>query len=83
MRLNTLKGLGRISGVLLLAAGLLAPQLAEDALAGVVPAEGSAAMQAPAKNAAVVAKLIGMVNNRREKTLTGQVRTINDGKAQP
>ena len=40
-------------------------------------------MQAPAKNAAVVAKLIGMVNNRREKTLTGQVRTINDGKAQP
>lgn len=40
-------------------------------------------MQAPAKNAAVVAKLIGMVNIRREKTLTGQVRTINDGKAQP
>ena len=75
----SLKGLGKLSTVCLLAAGLLVPQLASDALAGVPPVEGSAAMQAPAKNAAVVAKLIGMVNNRREKTLTGQVRTINDG----
>lgn len=36
-------------------------------------------MKSPAGNAAVVAKLIGLVNNRHEKTMTGLERTINDG----
>jgi len=36
-------------------------------------------MQPPAKNAAVMAKMPGMVNNLKAKTLTGRGRVINDG----
>ncbi|MBR6738153.1 MAG: hypothetical protein IKL99_00615 [Oscillospiraceae bacterium] len=71
---TTLKGLGKLSLALLLAASLNGV-----ALAGVAPVEGSAALKSPAGNVAVVAKLIGLVNNRVEKTLTGTARTINDG----
>lgn len=74
MNMNTLKGLGKLSLALLLAASLNGV-----ALAGVAPADGSAAMKSPAGNAAVVAKLIGLVNNRHEKTMLGIERTINDG----
>ena len=74
MNMSALKGLGKLSLALLLAASLNGV-----ALAGVAPVEGSAAMKSPAGNAAVVAKLIGLVNNRHEKTLTGLERTINDG----
>lgn len=74
MNMSALKGLGKLSLALLLAAGLNGV-----ALAGVAPVEGSAAMKSPANNAAVVAKLIGLVNNRHEKTMLGLERTINDG----
>ena len=74
MNMSALKGLGKLSLALLLAASLNGV-----ALAGVAPVEGSAAMKSPANNAAVVAKLIGLVNNRHEKTLLGLERTINDG----
>ena len=36
-------------------------------------------MQSPAKDAAVLAKMQGLVNNRKAKTLSGLSRTINDG----
>lgn len=75
----SLRNFGRHMLVAVLAAGLYAGAGTGPACAGVAPAEGSAAMKAPASNAAVVAKLIGMVNNRRAKTMTGLVRTINDG----
>lgn len=75
MTKNALRGLGKLSLALLLAAGLPGAALAD----GVPPVEGSAAMKSPAKNAAVVAKLIGLVNNRHEKTFLGTDRTINDG----
>lgn len=74
MKKSMLMGFGKLSLALLLAASLNGV-----ALAGVAPVEGSAAMKSPAKNAAVVAKLIGLVNNRHEKTFTGIERTINDG----
>lgn len=74
MTKGTLMTAGKLSLALLLAASLNGV-----ALAGVAPVEGSAAMKSPAKNAAVVAKLIGLVNNRVEKTLLGTARTINDG----
>ena len=74
MTKGTLKTVGKLSLALLLAASLNGV-----ALAGVAPVEGSAAMKSPANNAAVVAKLIGLVNNRVEKTALGTVRTINDG----
>ena len=74
MTTSTLKTVGKLSLALLLAASLNGV-----ALAGVAPVEGSAAMKSPANNAAVVAKLIGLVNNRVEKTALGTVRTINDG----
>ena len=59
MTKGTLKTVGKLSLALLLAASLNGV-----ALAGVAPVEGSAAMKSPANNAAVVAKLIGLVNNR-------------------
>ena len=71
---TALKTVGKLSLALLLAASLNGV-----ALAGVAPVEGSAAMKSPANNAAVVAKLIGLVNNRVEKTALGKTRTINDG----
>ena len=74
MNMSALKGLGKLALALLLAASLNGV-----ALAGVAPVEGSAAMKSPASNAAVVAKLIGLVNNRHEKTMLGLERTINDG----
>ena len=36
-------------------------------------------MASPAKDAAVLAKMQGLVNNRKAKTLSGLSRTINDG----
>jgi len=74
MNMSTLKGFSRLSLALLLVAGLNGV-----ALAGVAPVDGSAAMKSPANNAAVVAKLIGLVNNRHDKTMLGTERTINDG----
>lgn len=74
MKKSTLKNLGKLSLALLLAVGLNGV-----ASAGVAPADGSAAMKSPAANAAVVAKLIGLVNNLHEKTMLGTERTINDG----
>ncbi|MBO4318114.1 MAG: hypothetical protein J5855_07555 [Mailhella sp.] len=68
---NILAGL---SLVLSMTAGVSA------ALAAAVPApEGSAVAKSPAKNAAVVAKLAGLVNNRHEKTFLGKDCAINDG----
>ncbi len=49
MNMSALKGLGKLSLALLLAASLNGV-----ALAGVAPVEGSAAMKSPANNAAVV-----------------------------
>lgn len=74
MTKGSLKGLGKLSLALLLAASLNGV-----ALAGVAPVEGSAAMMSPANNAAVVNKLIGMVNNRAAKSLIDTKVTINDG----
>lgn len=36
-------------------------------------------MQSPAKDAAILAKMPGLVNNMKAKTLSGLARTINDG----
>lgn len=36
-------------------------------------------MQSPAKDSAVLAKMPGLVNNMKAKTLSGEARTINDG----
>ena len=74
MSKTTLKTAAGLTLALLLAAGCNGV-----ALAGTAPVKGSAAMQSPASNAAVVAKLAGLVNNRHEKTLTGIERTIDDG----
>lgn len=38
-----------------------------------------AVMQSPARDAAMVSKLSGLVNNHKAKTLSGQARTLNDG----
>ena len=71
---NTLKCLGKLSLSLLLAVSLNGA-----AFAGVAPVEGSACALQPHDNAAVVMKLMGMVNNRTEKSLSGIAYTINDG----
>ncbi|MEG2172992.1 MAG: hypothetical protein RRY29_07000 [Desulfovibrionaceae bacterium] len=42
-------------------------------------AQGPVVMTSPAKDAAVLAKMPGLVNNKKEKTLSGLSRTINDG----
>ncbi len=47
------------------------------AMSGVAP--DRVVMQSPAKDAAVLAKMQGLVNNRKAKTLSGLSRTINDG----
>lgn len=74
MTKGSLKGLGKLSLALLLAASLNGA-----AFAGVAPVEGAAAAMSPASNAAVVNKLIGMVNNRAAKSLIDTKVTINDG----
>lgn len=73
--MNLTKQTVGISLALLLCASVSGTALA----GGVAPAQGSAAAMAPAKDAAVVAKLIGLVNNRHEKTFLGAEKTINDG----
>lgn len=57
---------------LILAAALCSTAMAADAPDRVV-------MQAPAKNAAVLAHMPGMVSNLKVKTLSGLTRNINDG----
>ena len=74
MTSNTLKCLGKLSLSLLLAVSLNGA-----AFAGVAPVEGSACALQPHADAAVVMKLMGMVNNRTEKSLSGIAYTINDG----
>ena len=74
MTKGSLKGLGKLSLALLLAASLNGA-----AFAGVAPVEGAATAMSPASNAAVVNKLIGMVNNRAAKSLIDTKVTINDG----
>lgn len=60
--------------------GALAALLLTGFCSGAMAAEQErAVMQSPAKDAAMVAKLSGLVNNHKAKTLTGQPRTVNDG----
>lgn len=56
---------------------ILAAALCSTAMAADAPAR--AVMQAPGKNAAILAHMPGMVNNVKAKTLLGATRNINDG----
>lgn len=68
----SLRAVGKTAAAIFLAVAMSGVAMAGDAPDRVV-------MQSPAKDAAVLAKMQGLVNNRKAKTLTGLSRTINDG----
>lgn len=63
-----LKALTAVGVSLVLSSGLVFADSAERVV-----------MQSPAKDSAVLAKMPGLVNNMKAKTLSGEARTINDG----
>ena len=68
----SLRAIGKTAAAICLAVAMSGVAMAGDAPDRVV-------MQSPAKDAAVLAKMQGLVNNRKAKTLSGLSRTINDG----
>ena len=68
----SLRAIGKAAAAICLAVAMSGVAMAGDAPDRVV-------MQSPAKDAAVLAKMQGLVNNRKAKTLSGLSRTINDG----
>lgn len=68
----SLRAIGKTAAAIFLAVAMSGVAMAGDAPDRVV-------MQSPAKDAAVLAKMQGLVNNRKAKTLSGLSRTINDG----